>query len=213
MSTRLRCAALLLLGALATGCATDGGSTDAGVDPTAEPTNATPAPEDTGHEKPAPTMKKPKVNFVGGPAGDGGEADERNDDGSVCQFVNWLGGQDEANLGAGIEFRLTGIGLDGAKRSSARCPGYSCTGFTFDSNSDRCVVAVLQGKSKGTLTIRGEVRCSATAEECREFRSNLKTRTIPIDPAPDVEPTDGEEPPIDEEPGPETSDPEPPPAE
>jgi hypothetical protein len=163
-----RSLAFILLATLITACDA-GGSTNAESDPTVEPSAGSPAVESTGHEQPAPGGgKKPAVEMAGGPAGEAGYSE--NDDGSVCMSVSWLGGRDEANLGAGISFEDTEVHLEGADRADASCGGDSCDGFTFDSNSDQCRYAVRPGKSRGSLSMSGRVRCSASPDDCAEFR-------------------------------------------
>ena len=188
---------LVLLTTLTTACDTDG-STIAGPDPTVEPSSSTPAVEGTGDEPPAPGGgKKPSVKIAGGPAGDGGATE--NGDGSLCLDVRWLGGQDEANLGAGIAFEVTEVRLAGAESAGFSCPDDPCDGFTFDSNSDNCSKAVRPGNAEGRLSLYGRILCTASPQNCDDFRSNLKRRSIPI-PASEAggegtgEPTETDEP-------------------
>lgn len=96
--------------------------------------------------------------------------------------VRWLGGQDDANLGAGIAFKVTEVRLRHAERADFACPDDPCRGFTFDSNSDNCTQAVRPGTKEGTLSIYGRVECSAPPENCREFRARLRLQTISIPP-------------------------------
>jgi hypothetical protein len=190
---------LVLLTALTAGCGNDAPS-HTGSDPSVEPSAGTPSREGTSHEPPAPGGgDKPAIDIAGGPAGDGGAT--QNDDGSLCMDVRWLGGQDEANLGEGVVFEVTEIRLAGARRAGFACPDDPCQGFTFDSNSDNCTHAVRPGDAEGTLSLYGRIVCSASPQHCREFRSNLRLRTIPIpaahgggeeteEPTPTEEPTD-----------------------
>ena len=181
---------LALLVMLTTGCGS-GGSTDASSAPTVEPSAGAPAVEGAGTESPAVESTgteppasggggKPAVQIAGGPAGDGGQND--NGDGTVCVTVQWLGGQDDANLGGGIAFKVTKVRLAHAERADFSCDGDPCAGFTFQSNSDSCTQAVRPGNTEGTLSLYGRVLCSASRQDCQDFRSRLKLRTISISP-------------------------------
>lgn len=215
MSIRFIPGALLLalLTTLTAGCG-GGGSTNAEPDPTVEPSAGTPSMEATGHESPVPGGKgRPYIDVAAGPAGDGGSTE--NDDGSLCMDVRWLGDRDGADLGEGIAFVVTEVRLAGARRANVSCPDDPCPRFTFDSNTDNCSYPVRPGRAKGTLSLYGQVRCSAPPQDCQEFRSHLKRRTVPIPPAQTggeepEEPTQTEEP---TEPASPTPDEQPPPTE
>jgi hypothetical protein len=168
---------LILFATLMTSCDT-GGSTIPSAEPTVEPSASAPATESTGHESPAPKDHKPAITVAGAPAGDGGR--DRNDDGSLCVYVQWLGDDDGAHLGGGIAFQVTEVHLRHARRGSFSCDGVPCQGFVFQPDSDVCSQAVLPGPTRGTLSLSGRVLCSAPQQECRHFRSNLILRTVSI---------------------------------
>jgi hypothetical protein len=163
---------------LATACATDR-SAGPPIDPTDEPSASAPATEGTDHETPATGGTKTKaIEIAGAPIGDGGT--DENEDGSRCVRVQWLGGQDDANLGAGIAFRVTSVRLTNAKAGNFSCGGQRCKGFTFASNADACRQAVRRGDGEGTLSLKGRILCSASPKECTDFQSRLRPGEISI---------------------------------
>lgn len=169
--------ALILLATLSTACDTTG-STGAEPEPAVEASTGAPAAESTGHEEPAPAGgDKPAVEMVGMPAG--ADDAEANDDGSVCIDVRWLGG-DDARLGEGVRFEVAEIRLVGADRSGFSCGDDPCDGFTFDSDTDNCLIAVQPGDSEGALSLYGRLRCSTSPGECERFRSDLQPAPIAI---------------------------------
>jgi hypothetical protein len=169
---------LVVLAICATACAS-GGPSDTGSDPTVEPSTGAPKAEATGDEPPAPgDPDKPAIETAGAPAG-GGPMD-RDEGEPLCMDVRWSGGRDDANLGEGVEFKVTNVELTGATPGNWTCPDDPCPGFTFDNNGDNCSFPVRAGPAEGTLALRGNILCSARPEVCQRFRANLKLRTIPV---------------------------------
>jgi hypothetical protein len=180
MSIRYMRGALIfvLLATLTTSCANSGSTSPGPSDPAVEPSAGTPVVESTSLEVPPPNTKGPAIKVAQAPIGDGGT--DEDDDGSRCVTVKWLGGQDDANLGAGIAFKITKVSIDDAEAGDFSCGGEPCQGFTFSSNSDDCQQAVRRGDVDATLSLYGRTLCSAAQQACADFRSRLTPGTISI---------------------------------